>query len=66
LSDILRDWKGVSAELALRAWHAFAIPEDYLMRLQSDFDFPKAWHKKNDSIAKEDTPVVARDKSQVA
>ncbi len=44
LCDVLRQRKGVSASLALRFQHCFGIPGDLLIRLQSQFDFQKAFH----------------------
>jgi addiction module HigA family antidote len=44
LSDVLRQRKGVSASLALRVQCCFGIPGDLLIRLQSCYDYQKAWH----------------------
>lgn len=44
LNDVLRQKKGVSASIALRVQYCFGIPGDLLIRLQSQFDFQKAYH----------------------
>ncbi len=44
LSDVIRQKKGVSASIALRVQFCFGIPGDLLIRLQSQFDFQKAYH----------------------
>ncbi len=44
LSDVIRQKKGVSASIALRVQYCFGIPGDLLIRLQSQFDFQKAYH----------------------
>jgi len=41
LSDVIRQKKGVSANLALRVQFCFGIPGDLLIRLQAQFDFQK-------------------------
>lgn len=54
LSDVLRQRKGVSANLALRVQYCFGIPGDLLIRLQSQFDYQKAWHsEKNRALCQE-------------
>ncbi len=59
LCDVLHQRKGVSASLALRFQHAFGIPGDLLIRLQSQFDFQKAWHStKNREICQMIQPVA--------
>ena len=42
LSDVIRQKKGVSANLALRVQFCFGIPGDLLIRLQAQFDFQKS------------------------
>lgn len=44
LSDVIRQKKGVSASIALRVQCCFGIPAELLIRLQSQFDFQKAYH----------------------
>lgn len=46
LSDVIRQKKGVSANLALRAQFCLGIPGDLLIRLQAQFDYQKAYHSK--------------------
>lgn len=53
LNEILKNKKGVSAELALRFQHCFGVPADYLVRLQASHDFKKVNHAKNKTIQKE-------------
>ena len=54
LSDVIRQKKGVSASIALRVQLCFGIPGDLLIRLQSQFDFQKAYHSaKNLALHKE-------------
>ena len=51
LNDVIRQKKGVSASIALRVQLCFGIPGDLLIRLQSQFDFQKAYHSaKNHSL----------------
>jgi addiction module HigA family antidote len=50
LSDVIRQKKGVSANLALRVQFCFGIPGDLLIRLQAQFDFQKAFHSKNEDL----------------
>ena len=44
LSDVIRQKKGVSASIALRVQYCFGVPGDLLIRLQSQYDFQKAYH----------------------
>ena len=53
LSDVIRQKKGVSANLALRVQFCFGIPGDLLIRLQGQFDFQKAFHAKNGALRME-------------
>lgn len=53
LNEVLKNKKGMSAELALRFQHCFAVPADYLIRLQASHDFKKAYHAKNATIENE-------------
>lgn len=53
LSDVIRQKKGVSANLALRVQFCFGIPGDLLIRLQAQYDFQKAFHSKNGDLRKE-------------
>ena len=53
LSDVIRQKKGVSANLALRVQFCFGIPGDLLIRLQAQFDFQKAFHAKNKDLRME-------------
>ena len=53
LSDVIRQKKGVSANLALRVQFCFGIPGDLLIRLQAQFDFQKAFHSKNENLQME-------------
>ena len=50
LSDVIRQKKGISANLALRVQFCFGIPGDLLIRLQAQFDFQKAFHAKNKDL----------------
>jgi addiction module HigA family antidote len=50
LSDVIRQRKGVSANLALRVQFCFGIPGDLLIRLQAQFNFQKAFHSKNEYL----------------
>lgn len=47
LSDVIRQKKGVSANLALRIQLCLGIPGDLLIRLQAQFDYQKTFHTKN-------------------
>ena len=54
LSDVIRQKKGVSASIALGVQLCFGIPGDLLIRLQSQFDYQKAYHSaKNLALHKE-------------
>jgi addiction module HigA family antidote len=53
LSDVIRQKKGVSANLALRVQFCFGVPGDLLIRLQAQFDFQKAFHSKNKDLQME-------------
>jgi antitoxin HigA-1 len=53
LSDVIRQKKGVSANLALRVQLCFNIPGDLLTRLQAQFDFQKAYHSRNKDLRSE-------------
>ena len=59
LSDIFAGRKGVSADTALRFQRYLGIPADYLISLQSDYDFRKAYHLKNKEIESEVQPLMA-------
>jgi addiction module HigA family antidote len=50
LSDVIRQKKGVSANLALRVQYCLGIPGDFLIRLQAQFDYQKAFHSKNEEL----------------
>lgn len=50
LSDVIRQRKGVSANLALRVQFCFGIPGDLLIRLKAQFDFQKAFHSKSKDL----------------
>jgi len=50
LSDVIRQKKGVSANLALRVQYCLGIPGDLLIRLQAQFDYQKAFHSKNEEL----------------
>jgi antitoxin HigA-1 len=53
LSDVIRQKKGVSANLALRVQLCLGIPGDLLIRLQAQFDYQKAFHSKNEELQME-------------
>ena len=53
LNEVLKNKKGMSAELALRFQHCFGVPADYLIRLQASHDFKKAYHAKSAAIENE-------------
>lgn len=50
LSDVIRQKKAVSANLALRVQFCLGIPGDLLIRLQAQFDYQKAFHAKNGDL----------------
>lgn len=53
LSDVIRQRKAVSTNLALRVQFCLGIPGDLLIRLQAQFDYQKAYHAKNEEIQME-------------
>jgi addiction module HigA family antidote len=53
LSDVVRQRKGVSAAIALRFQFCFGIPADFVIRLQAQYDFQKAYHSKGPEIRRE-------------
>jgi addiction module HigA family antidote len=53
LSDVIRQRKGVSAAIALRLQFCFGVPADFLIRLQAQHDFQKAYHTKGPEIRQE-------------
>ncbi len=53
LSDVIRQKKGVSANLALRVQFCFGIPGDLIIRLQAQFDFQKAYHASHGNLQTE-------------
>lgn len=53
LSDVIRQRKGVSAAIALRFQACFGVPGDFLIQLQSQYDFRKAYHSKGGQIFRE-------------
>lgn len=53
LSDIIRQRVGVSASIALRFQACFGVPGDFLIHLQSQHDFRKAYHTKGAEILRE-------------
>ncbi len=53
LSDVIRQRKGVSAAIALRFQFCFGIPADFIIRLQAQYDFQKAFHSKGQEIRRE-------------
>jgi addiction module HigA family antidote len=53
LSDVIRQKKGVSANIALRVQFCFDIPGDLLTRLQAQYDFQKAYHSKDQDFRSE-------------
>ncbi len=58
LSDIIAGRKGVSADTALRFEQCFAVRAEWLMRLQSKYDYYKAYHEKSQDINKEVKQLV--------
>ena len=59
LNDVIRQKKGVSASMALRVQFCFGIPGDLLIRLQSQFDFQKAYHSpKNHALQQQVTRLA--------
>ncbi|MEY3894881.1 MAG: addiction module antidote protein HigA family [Verrucomicrobiota bacterium] len=58
LNDILREKKGVSASIALRFQACFGTPGDFLIRLQAQYDFQKAYHTKGPQILRECASLV--------
>ena len=59
LSDVIRQKKAVSANLALRAQFCLGIPGDLLIRLQAQFDYQKAFHSKNADLQMDIRNIVA-------
>ena len=53
LNEVLKNKKGMSAELALRFQHSFGVPAGYLIRLQASHDFKKAYYAKGEAIKNE-------------
>jgi len=53
LSDVIRQKKGVSANLALRVQLYLGIPGDLLIRLQAQFDYQKTFQSKNGELQTE-------------
>ncbi len=53
LNEVLKNKKGMSAELALRFQRCVGVPADYLIRLQASHDFKKAYHAKSAVIGDE-------------
>jgi addiction module HigA family antidote len=53
LSDVIRQRKSVSGSMALRVQACFGVPAGYLIALQAQHDFRKAYHSKNDLILQE-------------
>jgi hypothetical protein len=51
--DILKGRKGVSADFALRFERCLGISAQWLLDLQSQYDFSKAYHTKKALIEKE-------------
>lgn len=60
LSDVIRQRKGVSASIALRFQACFGTPGDFLIRLQSQHDFQKAYHSKGADIRREVKALATR------
>ena len=58
LSDIIRQRKGVSASVALRFEACFGTPADFLVRLQAQHDFRKAYHANGPAIRREVTVLT--------
>ncbi len=58
LSDVIRQRKGVSAAIALRFQACFGVPGEFLIQLQSQHDFRKAYHSKGREIFREVTPLA--------
>lgn len=52
LSDLIRQRKGVSASLALRAPYRLGITGDLLVRLQAQFDLQIAHHAREGALRK--------------
>ncbi|MCF6314535.1 MAG: hypothetical protein L3J39_18950 [Verrucomicrobiales bacterium] len=48
----------MSADTALRFEQCFAMPAEWLMRLQAKYDYAKAYHEKSQNIQKEVTRLV--------
>lgn len=57
LSDVIRQRKGVSATIALRFQACFGVPAEFLVRLQSQHDYRKAYHAKSAKILREVTAL---------
>jgi addiction module HigA family antidote len=53
LSDVIRQRKGISATIALRFQFCFGVPADFIIRLQAQHDFQKAYHSKGPEIRRE-------------
>jgi addiction module HigA family antidote len=59
LSDVIRQKKGVSAVIALRFQYCFGVPGDLLIRLQSQFDFQKAYHSLKNHALRQEVKSIA-------
>ncbi len=58
LTDIIAGRKGVSADSALRFERCFGVRAEWLMRLQSKYEYQKAYHEKSALINKEVQQLV--------
>ena len=53
LSDIIRDKKRISVELALRIEACIGLPADFLIKLQGYHEYCIAYHKQGAALKKE-------------
>ena len=53
LNAIIKQKRGVSAEVALRFEHCFGFSAQTLMKLQAEYDYRKAYHSKYKALSKE-------------
>ena len=58
LNAIIKNKRGVSAEVALRFEHCFGLSAKVIMELQAEYDFNKAYHAKFKALKQEVKPLV--------
>jgi len=63
LCDILKGRKGVSADFALRFEKCMGVSAQWLLDLQNQYDFSKAYHGKIEKIEEEVSVLVLKEAS---